>query len=85
MKPVTFKEHNVVYAKDQPEYQPLPVLKDQDGAVVSCWKLSFKEVLQIIFRRKLWLCMQTFNAPLQPVFLTTDKSELIAPADKNIL
>ena len=27
MKPVEFKHQNVVFAKDQPEYQPLPALR----------------------------------------------------------
>ena len=54
MKPITFKEHNVVYAKDQPEYNPLPALKDNTGAVVSCWKLSIKERFKLIFTGKLW-------------------------------
>ena len=27
MKPVEFKHQNIVFAKDQPEYQPLPALR----------------------------------------------------------
>ena len=34
MKPIKFKGHNVVFAEDQPEYQPLPALKYADGDVV---------------------------------------------------
>ena len=77
MKSIEFKEHNVVYAKDQPEYQPLPALKDETGAVVSCWKLSIKERLKLLFTGRLWLCCQTFNNPLQPLFLTVKKDDLI--------
>lgn len=77
MKPINFKEQNVVYAKDQPEYMPLPALKFEDGTVVSCWKLSWREILKIIFTRKIWLGILTFNKPLQPTFITVNKSDLL--------
>jgi hypothetical protein len=31
MKPIEFKEKNVVFAKDQPQYQPLPALKTKES------------------------------------------------------
>lgn len=31
MKPIEFNEQNAVYAKDQPEYTPLPVFKNDEG------------------------------------------------------
>ena len=51
MKPVKFKHQNVVFAEDQPEYQPLPALKinSLEGFVITCWKLSFRERLRILF------------------------------------
>ena len=76
MKPIEFKEQNVVYGKDQPEYMPLPALKFDDGMVVTCWKLSWKELVKLIFTRKVWHSMLTFNKPLQPTLLTVDKEEL---------
>jgi hypothetical protein len=50
MKPVEFKQQNVVFAKDQPEYQPLPALRlnTPEGEVISCWRLSFKERLHVL-------------------------------------
>jgi hypothetical protein len=33
----------VVYAKDQPQYEPLPVFKQDDGIVLSRWKLTWRE------------------------------------------
>lgn len=79
MKPVTFKEQNVVYAKDQPEYMPLPAFKNDSpkGEVVSCWKLSFRERLRMLFTGKLWVCLLSFNNPLTPSFFTTKKSEVL--------
>jgi hypothetical protein len=79
MKPVEFKEQNVVFAKDQPEYLPLPAFKNDSpqGEVVSCWQLSFKERFRLLFTGKLWVCLLSFNNPLTPSFFTTKKSEVL--------
>ena len=78
MKPIKFKESNATYAKDQDEYLDLPALKYDDGTVVSCWDLSFKEALKLLFSRKLYVAVLTFNKPLQPMLLTVDKDAVIA-------
>jgi hypothetical protein len=57
----------VVFAKDQPEYIPLPAWRGPDGTVVSRWKLSWRERLAVFFGGHLWLTVLTFNHPLQPV------------------
>lgn len=62
----------VVYAKDQPEYIPLPALRDDDGTILTRWKLSWKERLQVLFGGSLWLTILTHNHPLQPVKLSTE-------------
>ena len=77
MKPIEFKEQNTVYGKDQKEYQPLPALRSESGEVLSCWKLSWKELLRLIFTRKIWVATMTFNQPLQPQYVTTDKYDII--------
>lgn len=79
MKPINFKEQNIVYAKNQKEYQPLPAFKSdgQQGEVISCWKLSIIERLRILFIGKLWVCLLSFNKPLTPSFFTTRKSEVL--------
>jgi hypothetical protein len=77
MKPINFKEQNVVYAKDQPEYMPLPALVFQDGEVMTCWKLSWKELLKVVFTRKIYLSVQTFRRPLQPLYMTVSKERII--------
>jgi len=66
MKPITFPENNRVYAKDQPEYQPLPCYKTEDGMVVTCWQLTIRERLCVLFTGKMWWSVLTFNSPLQP-------------------
>ena len=84
MKPIKFKEANCTYAENQPEYLPLPVFKDtgKDGSVISCWQLSFKERIRILIKGSLWLSIMTFNKPLQPLYLTTKKSEVLIDTDK---
>jgi hypothetical protein len=72
MTPVTFPEANVVYAKDQPPYLPLPARREADGTVVSCWRLSFRERVKALFSGRVYLTMLTFNRPLQPVKLGTE-------------
>ena len=78
MKPTEFKEQNVVFAKDQKEYLPLPAYKEQstEGYVVSCWKLSFLERLKLLFFGKLWVNVMTFNHPLQPMYFTVSKKDI---------
>ena len=67
MKPVKFNGATVTYAKNQPEYIPLPVHKDSEGIVTSCWKFSFMERLKVLFGARLYWQQLTFNSPLQPV------------------
>ena len=57
--------HRLV-AEDQPEYLPLPVHKTEEGEVISCWKLSWKERWQVLVGGKMWWSVLTFHHPLQP-------------------
>lgn len=79
MKPIEFPEQNVVFAKDQPEYLPLPAFRNDCGMgeVISCWKLTPRERLRILFTGKLWVSLAMFGKPLIPSLLTTKKSEVL--------
>lgn len=79
MKPIPFRGQNVVYAKDQPEYLPLPAFRNpsERGEVVCCWSLSFVERVRLLFTGRIWLELLSFNRPLQPSFLTTKKSDVL--------
>ena len=66
MIPIEFDGVNCVYAKDQPEYLPLPVHRTDDGTVVSCWRLTWPERLQVLFSGCMWYSVLTFNESLQP-------------------
>ena len=73
MKPIEFPEQNCVYAKDQPEYLPLPVHKTEDGMVISCWALTWRERLRVLLTGKMWWSVLTFNHPLQPQLPSVDR------------
>ena len=63
----------VVYAKDQTKYQPLPALRFPDGVALSRWKLTWRERLQVLFRGNFFLAVWTFNQPLQPLLPSTEE------------
>lgn len=73
MQIIKFKGCNVTYAKNQPEYLPLPSHKAPDGTVTSCWGLSFFERLQVALTGRIYLQVLTFNQPLQPLKMSTTK------------
>lgn len=81
MQPIKFAESNCTYAENQPEYLPLPVFKATDGTVVSCWKLSWRERIKILFTGKMWSFVLTFNQPLQPQLMQIEKPLFILPEE----
>lgn len=56
----------VVYAKDQPEYQPLPVVRTET-CLVSRWKLSDEERKFIADGGDIYVVQMHFGQLLQPV------------------
>lgn len=76
------KYPEVVYAKDQPEYLPLPAIVSANGGALTRWKLSWRERLCVLLSGDIYLGVLTFGQPLQPVMLMT---ELDVPDDPNSL
>jgi len=78
MHPIDFKEANIVFGKDQPEYLPLPAHKTENdhGEIVTAWKLSFIERIIVLFTGIVWVNCLTFNQPLQPLKLSDIKPEM---------
>lgn len=74
MKPIYFPEHNTVFAKNQPEYSPLPALV-QGNRSTFCWQLTLKERIKLLFTGKLWHQVLNFEEPLQPQKLLVDKPD----------
>lgn len=66
MKPVKFSYSNITFAKNQPEYRPLPGWTD-GNQVVSCWSLTWRERIHLLINGVLWIRQMTFGQPLQPL------------------
>ena len=79
MKPIKFKEQNITFAENQPQYMPLPAFKDSsnEGIVIFCEYLSLWERLRVLFTGKIWVRFLTFNKPLTPSAFTTKKSDVL--------
>lgn len=73
MKPIEFPGFNTTFAKDQPEYQPLPAYVGPNGEVVSCWELTMRERIQVLETGRLYLTQLTFGQPLQPQLPSLEK------------
>lgn len=83
MNPIKFKSYNFVYAKEQPQYENLPVYRTKEGSVTSVWKPTWVERLKILFGFKIALTQWTFNEPLQPVNLYLyDAEDIKEPKEK---
>jgi hypothetical protein len=80
MNPIKFKEQNITFAADQPPYRPLPAFKDKSdpqGKVISCWDLTLRERIRVLFTGRIWVSLLSFNQPLTPSFLTTKKKDVL--------
>jgi len=66
MKLIEFPQQNIIIAKDQPQYNPMPAYIDDEGKVLCCWKLTFIDRLKILFSGKIWHLIMTFKTPIQP-------------------
>lgn len=87
MIPIEFKDQNTVYAKDQPEYMPLPALKlnTPQGEVISCWKMSVLDRVKVLFTGKIWVSLMSFNKPLTPSYLSVNRKDVYSlPSDRDL-
>lgn len=65
MRPVEFEGQTHILARDQKEYQPLPI-RLEGNCCTSCWELSEEEIQTLVKTKRLWLNQFTFRQPLQP-------------------
>lgn len=77
MNPIEFPEHNKVWAKDQPQYRPLPTYTNEQETI-SCWQLTWRERFTVLLRGRLWLRQMNFGGALQPQ-LPSVESPFAAP------
>jgi len=66
----------VVYAKDQKQYLPLPAHRLPDGTILTRWRLTWPERFLIFLTGNLYLWVKTFHQPLQPLAPTVRKPEV---------
>ena len=66
----------VVFAKDQPQYLPLPTVWTPQGAVVTRWSPTDAEKAAIIRGEDIYVTVLTFGAPLQPLQVTVGPIDL---------
>lgn len=67
MEALDFDQSNVVFAKDQPQYNPLPSFISEEGSATFRFKLSEEELKQVEETGEIWLTVLTFGKPLQPI------------------
>lgn len=80
MKPISFPEQTLVFAKDQPEYIPLPAHRSSHlGRATFCWQLTWRERLKLLVTGKIWHQALTFGQPLQPQLLMVEKPFMFVP------
>lgn len=75
--PLAIGAQRIVFAENQPEYNPLPALRFGDGCVVTRWQLTWRERLQVLLGRGIFLSLLTFNQPLQPMKLGTKFEDVL--------
>ena len=71
MKSIDFKGSNVVFAKGQKPYLPLPAYQE-GNQIIHCWGLSVRERIKMLFTGKLWIRVLNFKQPPQPIRPTID-------------
>ncbi len=70
MTPIQFPQTNKVLtapAGQESEIEPLPVHTDGKQCI-SCWRLTWRERLRVLFHGRVWLCCLT-GATQPPVWL----------------
>jgi len=83
MKAVEFKEQNIVFAKDQKEYESLPAHAQNTGMITSCFELTEEELKEIQKNQTLFITRLTFKGPVQPIKVNVIKPKF--PVDhKNL-
>lgn len=66
----------VVYAKDQPEYEPLPAVRS-DKTLITRWKLTPDERKRLIDGEDLFIHIMHFGNPLQPLLPVVGQVEAL--------
>jgi hypothetical protein len=71
MKPVAFPEQNIVWAENQPPFKPLPAYTSATETI-SCWQLTWRERLTLVWRGCIWLRQMNMGDALQPQCMSVE-------------
>jgi hypothetical protein len=73
-----FEEKEVVYAADQPEYNPLRTIvsRDHQHRVTSRWTFTDDQRQAIAGGADIFLTLLTFGEPLQPILMAVSDGKL---------
>lgn len=78
MRPVSpvlneYQEHEIVVARDQPTYHPLPTLQVDGSCFLTRWRMTWKERIQALLRGDIYLwVIKDDGVPFQPVKLQVE-------------
>ncbi len=68
------KAQAVVFAKDQPQYIPLPANLKNDY-VETKWQLNWRERVAVLLHGNFYLTIKTFGSPLQPIRPSVERQQ----------
>jgi len=71
---------HIVFAKNQPQYLPLPALRSKAGVVTTRWRMSWRDRLLALWTGNVYVQASTFNHPLQPL-----RVMIVAPRKEDVL
>jgi len=73
-----FKGANLFIANDQEQYETLPAQHDpKAGTIAYCMELTEAERQAVYATGEIWIKQLTFNGPMQPIFMTVRKEDII--------
>lgn len=74
----SFKESNIKIAEKQEEFHTVEAFHNPNaGTITYCLELSKDEILDLFMTQKIWAVQQTNNGPMQPMFFTVNKDEVL--------
>lgn len=65
----------VIFAKDQPQYAPLPASVSPDGLVMTEWEPTAEELERLFVGGRLRIWLHTYGHPLQPINVEVTEPE----------
>lgn len=78
MKAINFPEQNIALAKDQDEYNTLPIFwNTKEASATFAFQLDEAELAEIQKTGVIWLKQLTFGRPFQPISISVNKNDLI--------